>query len=410
MKKLISLLFALMLLATVVIHPQAMPIESRWMGPGHDVINQTALQNLGVDAATIALVNQVSHRIDQAPYNNRGRYHAGQNYVQTLRFLYEVARGYLHDAGFNHTTFRPSYTQNNAGSIADFNQISADITALFTQFNAPANNPTRRAWVVVGVIAHLVGDIHAHRTIVPTQALTDGLINDPASANNTGFHSTRFRASEFPNVSFFNRLFRIIFGGDFTHTCGGVFSPLVRDDISLLNAMQHAPTQGINRRGCWACVSRSIELGVLEFRDIQHVIANHNSSARFPDGVSRPIWQFYEDHHAPYGFFARRVEQSRIALQNVVRGMQNNTSFSSYWLMPSGSNDLILDFFWPYARTVYINAQAQSPNEGWLRNVNYHRFSTFRCGIRASCNFPSTDEHYLHAPSGCQRETLPPPL
>jgi hypothetical protein len=414
MKRYISLLLTLLLLAALAVTPQAATSENGgpsalWLPAGHDSINTQVLQGLGVDAATIALVNQTARRMDNAPYNDgsraRDRYHAGSNYVQTLRFLYEIAVNYNNTAEFNHATFRPGYTQNSAAAIADFNVISSDITALFNEFNAPANNPARRAWIVMGMAAHLAGDIYSHRRIVPALATTNLPGTDSPFAS--GFHDTRFRASEFTTVSPFTRFWRMLFLNDAYHSCGGViFGRVSRADTEIMEDLRNG-SQAARRRGCWACVSRGIELGVLEFRDIKHVINNRNASVRFPDGVNRPLWQYYEDFIGTPSFYAARVTQSGTALRSVMSGFINDETFQSYWLMPTAGSGIVMDFLWPYARTVYLAARSESPNEGWLRNATYHRFSTFRCGSPTTCNFPGTGEHYMVAALGCAMETLP---
>ena len=387
------LLAASLCFTALVFSPQATdePLDAQpmWLVPGHNSIHSEVL---GANHPHLQLVNQVSARLDRYPYRggdrpHTARYHAHENYLATLWYLFAIARAYLHTPDYTHVGFRPSFIANTA----HVEGMERDITALFTEFGA--TTPELRAWTVMGMVAHLVADIYAHRTIVPLEAAQQGLYAGE------GFHARRFRAIDFPEVSIWNRLLRVIFQLDFDHTCGGIITNRVpRDDASIMSDMQRQG-QAARRRGCWACAERAIELQVLEFRDVKHVIANPDATVTFPNGTRGPLWHFYEDYTGAGAFYPERIRQSVFALQHVVNAFVNNGVFSSYWLVPSNVNNprsaadnLVLDFLVDHTRTTM-------PDAGWLQQPRYFARSTFWCngGPGSTCGI--TEIHYVIYPT-----------
>ena len=392
LKRALSISLAVFLgFTALVFSPRAAEedIQPQWLVPGHNSINNEVL---GANHPFMWRVNTVSARLDRYPFRggdrpHTARYHGGENYVATLWYLFAIARGYLHTPNYTHIGFRPTFITNTA----HVEGMERDITALFTEFSATTQE--LRAWTVMGMIFHLVADIYAHRTIVPVDVARQGLYSGG------GFHATRFRASEFPGVSIWNRLLRVIFQFDFSHTCGGIFTNRVpRDDASIMNDMLRG-SQAERRRGCWACTRRAIELQVLEFRDIKHVIENRDTVVTFPDGTRGPVWHFYEDYIGAGGFHAPRVRQSVFALQHVVNAFVNNGVFSSYWLVPSNVNnprsladELVLDFIVDYTRVTM-------PDAGWLQQPRYFARSTFWCNGGPNTTCGNTELHYVIYPT-----------
>jgi len=305
-----------------------------------------------------------------------GRYHGSFNYVQTLRYLYITAQNYLTDDMYDHTIDNTAVLEQPHANLvkADISQLFRDAGTLFV----PINSGERKAWVVIGMIAHLTGDIYAHRAIVPREAL--------ALADQAAFHGTRFRASEFQSNS------------ESVHTCGE--SALAKDILlDALNNFARADQEGRVRTGCWACARTAIEHNALKFNAIQSIITNKNLPVIYPDLSPGIKWAYYEDYAGKNSFYGRRFAQSKYAMQNIFGGLMSGIAFDSYWLVPSNENNprsladtLAMDYLVDYTR-------AAQPDAPWLQDEKHYANSNYFCNGGPDTTCGTAELHYVVYPT-----------
>lgn len=115
--------------------------------------------------------------------------HGRHNYVANLHFLYKVANKIQKEASSSNT-FTVAKIQSIVNSLnvthsKDVTFGSKDIKAIKNVIVRFANNKTIRnrvgvgdmssfAWAVLGMASHLAGDLFAHRSMVPTYAMSEG--------------------------------------------------------------------------------------------------------------------------------------------------------------------------------------------------------------------------------------------
>jgi len=345
-------------------------VNGMWSALGHDEIIGDSFY-VGANDNNIQTMKKVSALIDTGNWTNQKRLHGAGNYVKTFRYLFDVAKGYRYTSGYNHTTYAPSYYSTSVTTpvtqvhTADENNIRDSLRGLITEmfgqncvrsgstFVKPTT-ATDKYWVVLGILAHFVGDLYAHRTIVPYEAVSG---TNPLTKSGTKFGSTDFPARKIiPWHPAGNNSF----------------------DIDLMkDVLYNTPSCK-----CWGCFQRTCELGVMGFSKIKYY-ANSNGS-------------WYEDFYGTGYFYARRLRAAKNVLwQNYAMIYYNDQPFDTWFLLPGiygneAQLELKLDLLWQYS---YDYERSSGIYQGWLRNSGDYRYTTFLCN-KTSCT-AAPKAHYV---------------
>lgn len=141
-------------------------------------------------AAMAGCVDTYFGSTDDSDKNQDGNpLHGRHNYVANLHFLYKAANKIQKEASSSNT-FTVAKIQSIVNSLdvthsKDVTFGSKDIKAIKNVIVRFANNKTIRnrvgvgdmssfAWAVLGMASHLAGDLFAHRSMVPTYAMSEG--------------------------------------------------------------------------------------------------------------------------------------------------------------------------------------------------------------------------------------------
>ncbi|MBQ7547064.1 MAG: hypothetical protein IJT41_08885 [Clostridia bacterium] len=299
-------------------------------------------------------------------YRGSNAYHAIGNYVAAARYLYALARFYRYGTAVDFTAFDAALTGiGRSYEPTNRQDIDSDIQYM-TQFCAslfPTAMPQRErlATAAFGMLFHLLGDVYAHRTVVPVSsaAVTDRTSYGMSSGGNEGRYfvlrdfrtscpehratgSEAYRAHRhelleeamqamgegfFPFAMAFARfLFYALFGRLFTTEEPYTFT--AEDDLRLLQQATNIPQNAASLcegKPCFYAMQRITQLGVLQFKDIKYFL--NDESYKSAQG-------YYEDQAPGNAFYYRRYEVARAVMQQFVTDFGANRAFNPENFLP----------------------------------------------------------------------------
>ena len=368
-------------------------VDGQWSKDGHEGLAQyTSITDL-------QLIKKVSFQCDYPKYlkdisSNTGivnpsnykykgsaSYHGVGNYIATARLLYTIARYYKYGINYNANSFTPllGLSEKTTGEKNINNIVNIDIPKMIHHFEATTNE--KRSVIVMGMLFHLLGDVYAHRSIVPVSSIdyenrteygngingNEGLyfvVNDfepdcgfhifydnyhieeettekPVSSEDLinaisnviesiGTEKIALRITELFKM-FFYYIFNIPITVTYTHSKTLRGSQIV-NDVELLQMAQNIPQYAANNlmchisRGCFGALKRLAGLGVLQFKDIKYFLKNDNNYAN--------AQRYYEDQAPGNEFYRRRYLVSGEAIGNVFTDLLSNSPFQPANLLP----------------------------------------------------------------------------
>lgn len=384
LKKLLAVLLAAALFA-VYAQPTAgaqdpdADVFGAWSAPAHAALAD-AVTNLpnadvikAISAACDSRVYLNQHPanagvVNAADYVYRGSnaYHAVGNYVTAARYLYALAQFYQNGTPIDFAAFDAALTGYGRSYEATSRQdIDSDIqymTLYCTSMTPGMTQRQRLATAAFGMLFHLLGDLYAHRAIVPTSSVTvtDRTDYGTGSGGNEGryFVLSDFRAAcsahapqdsgeayrarrhalfeeatqamaegAFPFALAFGRfLLYAIFGRLFTTEQAHEFTP--EEDQQMLRLAVNIP-QNIGTlcggKPCVCAMQRIAQLGVLQFKDIKYFL----NDSRYKAGMT-----YYEDQSPGNAFYYRRYEVARAVIQAFVTDFNAKKAFNATNLLP----------------------------------------------------------------------------
>ena len=176
-------------------------ISPMWNGTTHDDIITD--NNFGyIPEKYVDLVMKICRWCDDPTRISKTTcIHGNRNYVASLKFLWKYAQ-VIGDKNISGTYSQLSANAKNV-ALAQFNNkgiinnqtdyeglldLATRTVAIINQYGK-AKTPEERKYLIYGVILHLLGDITAHRTIVP-QFMVDR-VNDPNYKNSKNKFETK---------------------------------------------------------------------------------------------------------------------------------------------------------------------------------------------------------------------------
>ncbi len=367
-------------------------VEGQWSKDGHEgLASYTNLSDL-------QLIKQVSWQCDYPDYlkdnpKNVGlsnphyfiykgspSYHGVGNYIATVRFLYTLARHYKYGISYDANSFIPlmGLSKTTTGQINMNRILNTDIPAMFTKYNAETNE--KKSTVVMGMLFHLLGDIYAHRSIVPCSSIDYD--NRTAYGNGElGNEGKYFVVSDFvddcSNHVIPESYYTVEETEERTVTSEDIFSAFLdvmradgkedvsqkiiylvklfvyfviketititrtvlkktnaeqrNADYSLLETAKNIPqNEDTNHlccgdKGCYGALKRLAGLGVLQFKDIKYFLV---------EGKTSDAQKYYEDQAPGNEFYKRRYLVAGEVITSVFGDLLNNSKFNPANLLP----------------------------------------------------------------------------
>lgn len=163
-----------------------------WTSTDHkNIVNAIeSAYNTDIMAIAASCVDKYYKSTDSSGENQDGNpLHGRHNYVANLHFLYKAANKIQKEASTTNTLtvakVKSLINNLDVKHSKDVTCGSADISAIKRVIvNAAQNSALRRetgantlsafAWLVLGMASHLAGDLFAHRSMVPTYAMSEG--------------------------------------------------------------------------------------------------------------------------------------------------------------------------------------------------------------------------------------------
>ena len=396
-------------------------VRGAWSAAGH-----AALADDMVGLANVDVIKAISEACDSRvylqthpanvgtanakdfAYKGSNAYHAIGNYVASARYLYALARFYQYGTAVDFAAFDAALTGiGQSYEPTNRQDIDSDIQymAQFCETLLPAGTPYRQrlATAAFGMLFHLLGDIYAHRTVVPVSSVsvTDRTDYGTGSGGNEGkyFVLRDFRtdcsqhptsgdkayrahrhelfetASQamgegfFPFVLAFARfLFYAVFGRLFTVEQPYTFT--LEEDLALLQTAVNIPKNASSLCGgkpCFSAMQRIAQLGVLQFKDIKYFLN---------DERYKTAQAYYEDQAPGNAFYYRRFEVARTVMQQFVTDFAANRAFNPEHFLPIYTDQMCayrlkLDCLYNYLVSTNKALDTQTNailRESWWRN------------------------------------------
>lgn len=163
-----------------------------WTSDDHkNIVNAIeSAYNTNIMAISASCIDKYYKSTDSPGENQDGNpLHGRHNYVANLHFLYNVAIKVQDETSVGNglSQARVKNLVQDINVTHDYDEIcgSSDINALkrviisasgdsSIRQETDANTLSAFAWLIMGMAAHLTGDLYAHRTMVPTYAMSSG--------------------------------------------------------------------------------------------------------------------------------------------------------------------------------------------------------------------------------------------
>lgn len=323
-------------------------VNGLWGGTNHDIIINGLPNSTSGD---IAFVKKVARTMDNdADFQGKNfpqiHVHPGHNYVSTARFLYHVIRYYWGLSTTNVMSTKPAYMGD------EWSDIKSDLNTLFKKTISDRTGSTNneKGWMAMGALAHLIGDIYAHASIVTTDALGSFNLSHFISGIAPGtdnYHPTT------NNVKNDNRIMHEHLHTNLYHFVSNSFTNL----------------QIPYRCRCFNCFKRAVNLGVVTSIKIQTF---------YNDNVTQG-GSLYEDNA---NFMPRRLTKSSSYFTHLVTELKANRAFP---MRAMSTTDFKLERFIEYS---CCNGENTASVKSWSDLSAQMNRSTLLCN-NGNCNMHS---------------------
>ncbi|MBO5088657.1 MAG: S8 family serine peptidase [Lachnospiraceae bacterium] len=232
-------------------------VNGMWGGTQHSTMVSNAI-TYNVSNNYIRLMQTTARLADAEKYKDASYLHGSHNYVKGLKFLYQCAE-YLRDGKGIENALDKAASDAKLNLNKNNDKLLVEKTRLLLKTNVLSgvddlSNKNARYYKVLGFAMHLVGDVYAHRTIVPKYTVKGTNPSSYRGSTNAYSFDAKFGSSDFKSQS---------------HS--------VQSDSQLKNWAKK-PSDYSNICKQWKCFEKTVNLGVMEFRDIKYYTTNSTLS------------------------------------------------------------------------------------------------------------------------------------
>ena len=234
-------------------------VNGLWTKKNHQDMSQNAATGYKISATNLTILSTAAQKADYEPYNAAAMLHATGNYVEALHFLYECAAQLRSGKAINAAVSaaeKVALKHDENGELTETRaQLKKQVTTLLNTSIVSGVSETSaeaRYYKVLGFALHLTGDTFAHRTIVPKYTVAGTNPKNVVYSTNAKSANAKFGTSDFKEQG--------------THT---------KESDAILKTWaksSHKYQDQICRR--WKCFQRTVNLGVMEFKDIKNFASN----------------------------------------------------------------------------------------------------------------------------------------
>lgn len=238
---------------------------------------------------------------DDGEYHSALMLHGTNNYMTTLHFLYNCA-SYVRSGKNNKDAIKlaakdVNFASENAGAVAELKEKVDKMLNSSILAGVKETSNSARYYKVVGFAMHLLGDLYAHRTIVPQYTVKG---TNPANRTNTMFGSSDFKKG--------------------THT--------IEPDATLKEWAKNSSKHNSVICKNWKCFQRTVQLGVMEFRDIKNFAVNAQTG-------------LYEDNK---NFCSERYTDSENACNTFLQESYGKEAYDGIFIMYPVEGNVLNEF------------------------------------------------------------------
>lgn len=226
-------------------------VNGSWNSSTHaGMVSSVAVGN-NIKSKYIKLMQKAAQLADNENYKVADYLHGGNNYVRGLKFLYQCA-GYVRSGKDIDYALDKAFNDAHMSTDLDRDNLLKDKTKLLLKSKITNEDDkisaSTRYYKVLGFALHLVGDVYAHRTIVPKYTVKG--TNPSTYKKSTSATSADAK-----------------FGS-------GDFKPQSKHSVeanTILKDWANKPSkkkEKICKR--WKCFEKTVNLGCMEFRDVKY--------------------------------------------------------------------------------------------------------------------------------------------
>ena len=284
---------------------------------GHVSIAQNAYLGTGISAESQRIIKKATSKPDDDGFNEARLFHGSYNYMKTLHFVYAAAETFrkmykqpekntqykgktldtVIDAVIKKAVTDSSFVGTSTGEKQQIlyakaqykNMLNAilkdkEATGLTGTLYYSTDNARRCYYATAGIGMHLIGDVYAHRTMVPLYTVEDENPKKSTFDSKIGQKKSRFGSYDFSYVK-----------GHTTAKSGMLIT-------WAANSKAYAADKRIDSHkkdkicGNWSCFQKSVKLGIIEFRDIQHYMVKIGFTYEIKGEKIRSKTQLFEDN------------------------------------------------------------------------------------------------------------------
>ena len=267
--------------------------------------------------------------------------HASDNYVKTLKFLYQCAK-YLRSGKSVDNAISLANSDSKADSMTHWSELKAAVKELLgnnilSGSGIAENTAEARFYKVLGFAVHLTGDVFAHRTIVPAYTVSGTNPKTAVMSKNTNSADAKFGTNDFNTTS---------------HTMESDAK------LSAWAEKSYDYRNSICKR--WKCFQHTVNLGVMEFKDIKNFSTNAVSTGTYEDNIN---------------FCKERYADAKLACECLFSDAYDKETFDYFTgigiYFPTEKN-VKLNAFKQYATTVF----GESTVNDYATKAEWNRVST----------------------------------
>lgn len=234
-------------------------VNGSWNGTSHAEMVSNALSYYNIKSQYVQLMQTCARLADDAKYKEASYLHGTHNYVKGLKFLYQCA-GYLRSGKSINTSLEKAASDAKLNTSKENDNLLIEKTRLLLKTDVLSgveeSSAGARYYKVIGFAMHLVGDVYAHRTIVPEYTVAGTNSSTYKSSTKSTSYDAKFGTGNFKSQS--------------THSV---------ESNDTLKKWAYIPVD-YNGTICkhWKCFQKTVKLGCMEFRDIYHYSTTNTRS------------------------------------------------------------------------------------------------------------------------------------
>lgn len=226
-------------------------VNGSWNKSTHaGIVSNVAIGN-NIKSKNIKLMQEAARLADDKDYKAADYLHGGNNYVRGLKFLYQCA-GYVRSGKDTDYALGKAFSDAQMSTDIDRDNLLKDKTELLLNSKITDEDDrisaSTRYYKVLGFAMHLVGDVYAHRTIVPKYTVK--------GTNPSAYKKSTSATSGDAKFGF----------GDFkSQSKHSVEANIILKDWANKPSKKK---EKICKR--WKCFEKTVNLGCMEFRDVKY--------------------------------------------------------------------------------------------------------------------------------------------